>query len=202
MHISEGVLSPPVLIAGGAIAAFGTYMGIRRLDEEKLPRVGVMASALFMASLIRFPVGPSSVHLVLNGLAGLLLGWSAFPAFLVSLFLQAVLFQFGGLTTLGVSTVTMAGPAVVVYFLFRRGLTTNRAAIAFGATAAGLGVLLGALAVCGALVASGGGFLMAARGVLLLHVPVIVIESIVGGLCVGYLHKVRPEMLATERRHE
>ena len=37
-----------------------------------------------------------------------ILGWAAFPAFLVALFLQAVLFQFGGLTTLG-------GPAIEAY---------------------------------------------------------------------------------------
>ena len=36
------------------------------------------------------------LHLVLNGLMGLLLGWLAVPAILVALFLQALLFQFGG----------------------------------------------------------------------------------------------------------
>ena len=47
--------------------------------------------AIFVASLVHVPVGPSSMHLVLNGLLGLLLGWAAFPAILVGLLLQAVL---------------------------------------------------------------------------------------------------------------
>ena len=97
MHISEGVLSPPVLVAGAALTAAGVAMGLRKMDNEKIPRVAVLTAAFFVASLIRVPLGPSSVHLILNGLLGLVLGWAAFPAILVGLALQAILFQFGGL---------------------------------------------------------------------------------------------------------
>ncbi len=48
---------------------------------------------------------------------GLLLGWPAFPAILVGLFLQALLFQFGGLTVLGVNTFNVAVPAVLCFYL-------------------------------------------------------------------------------------
>jgi len=73
----------------------------------------------FVASLIHIPIGPSSAHLVLNGLVGVLLGWAAFPSIFVGLVLQALVFQFGGLTTLGVNTFAMAMPGVVVYFAFK-----------------------------------------------------------------------------------
>ena len=80
MHVSEGILDAPVLLAGAVVAAAGTAIGLRRLKAETVPRVGVMAAAFFVASLVHVPVGGSSVHLVLNGLAGLLLGWAVFPA--------------------------------------------------------------------------------------------------------------------------
>lgn len=46
---------------------------------ESIPKVGVLSSAFFVATLIHVPVGPSSIHLVLNGLMGVMLGWAAFP---------------------------------------------------------------------------------------------------------------------------
>ena len=36
MHISEGVLSGNVLIAGGALAAAGTAIGLKKLDYEQI----------------------------------------------------------------------------------------------------------------------------------------------------------------------
>jgi len=118
MHISEGILPPVLLAAGAAASAGGIALGLRAMDHERVPRVALLTSALFVASLIHVKVGPSSAHLVLNGLAGLILGWAIFPAFLVALLLQAVLFGFGGLTTLGVNTFDLALPGVVCYYLF------------------------------------------------------------------------------------
>ena len=47
------------------------------------------------------------MHLILNGLLGMLLGWAAFPSIFVALMLQAILFQYGGITVLGVNTFNM-----------------------------------------------------------------------------------------------
>ena len=97
MHISEGVLSGPVLLSGAALAAAGTAVGLRKLDYDRIAQAGVLSAAFFVASLIHVPIGPSSVHLLLNGIVGLLLGWGAFPAILVALVLQALFFQFAQL---------------------------------------------------------------------------------------------------------
>ena len=99
MHISEGVLSGPVLISGIAFAAAGTAIGLKKLDYERIPRAAILSASFFVASLIHVPVGPSSVHLILNGIVGLILGWGAFPVILVALTLQSMLFQFGGIPT-------------------------------------------------------------------------------------------------------
>ena len=85
MHISEGVLSAPVLLSGAALTAAGTAIGLKNLDYDHIAQVGILSATFFVASLIHVPIGPSSVHLLINGIVGLLLGWAAFPAILVGL---------------------------------------------------------------------------------------------------------------------
>ena len=125
MHISEGVLSAPVLLAGAGGSLAGITIGLKKMDAADVPRVAVLSAAFFVASLIHVPIGPANVHLILNGLAGLVLGWVAFPAIFVGLTLQALLFQYGGITTLGVNTWNMAFPAVVCYGFFARWVRTG-----------------------------------------------------------------------------
>lgn len=196
MHISEGVLSPAVLAGGAGLAAVGTAIGLKKLDYEAIPRVAILSAAFFVASLIHVPVGPVGLHLVLNGLMGMLLGWVAVPAILIALFLQALLFQFGGLTVLGVNTVTMAAPAVFCFYAYRGllrrpGTTGAVGAFACGATA----ILLSGLLVAVALITTGQAFLQVAELVLLAHIPIMIIEGIITLFIFFFLQKVRPEML-------
>lgn len=197
MHVSEGVLSAPVLIAGAAGAAAGTGIGLRKLDPERIPQVAVLAAAFFVASLVRVPLGPSSVHLVLNGLMGLLLGWAAFPAILVALLLQAVLFQYGGLTTLGVNAVIMALPAVAAFYAFGAGARSPRRRLpAVSSFLCGFTAVLGSnLLLAGALVTTDESFAAAAKLIIVAHLPVMIIEGLVTALCTKFIGKVRPEIL-------
>ncbi len=151
MHIADGILPTSVWAGGALLAAAGTALGLRTLDEWRIPRAAVMSSAFFVASLIHVPVGPGSVHLVLNGLIGLLLGWAAFPAILLALLLQAVMFGHGGFTTLGVNAVSMAAPAVAVHLLLGRRLRRAgpRAAAAIGFAAGAGAVALSCAIVVG-----------------------------------------------------
>jgi len=193
MHIAEGMLPLPVLVAGGALAAAGTYIGLRRLEPERIPAAGLVSAFLFVASLIHVPLPATSVHLVLNGLAGILFGWAVFPMFLVVLFLQAILFSFGGLTTLGVNTANMALPGVVCYMLLRRAVAAGGRAGAVAAFAAGSVSILLAAAMTGlCLLAIGKEF--AAVG-FLAHVPVMVTEGLICVFVTAFLRKVRPELL-------
>ena len=59
MHISEGVLSGPVLISGIALAAAGTAIGLKILDYDRIPRAAILSASFFVASLIHVPIGPS-----------------------------------------------------------------------------------------------------------------------------------------------
>ena len=196
MHISEGILSGPVLVSGGVLAAAGTAVELKKLDYDRIARAGILSAAFFVASLIHVPIGPANAHLILNGLVGLLLGWAAFPAILVALVLQAMLFQFGGITALGVNTIIMALPAVICYlvfspFLHKRPLVALSAAFACGF----LSVLLGVVVLGLALIFTEENFFEVSAIVMAGHIPVMIIEGVITAVCVAFMKKVHPEML-------
>lgn len=196
MHISEGILSGPVLLSGAALAATGTAIGLKTLDYEKIAKVGMLSAAFFVASLIHVPIGPSNAHLILNGLVGLLLGWPAFPAILVALTLQGAFFQFGGITTLGVNTVIMALPAIISYLIFGRFLhASQRTATAAAFAGGALAVLMAGIMVGLALIFTEENFLNVSALIIAAHIPVMVIEGIITAVCVGFLKRVKPDML-------
>lgn len=196
MHIVDGALSNPVVIGGAVLAAGGVAMGLRALTLERIPAAGVLSASFFVASLIHVPIGPSSVHLILNGLAGLVLGWAAFPALFVGLLLQAVFFGFGGLTVLGVNALNIALPSVLAGLLF--GPMIRRGSPLSAAVWAGLG---GAFAIVGttamvatALALSGEEFIAAAHLVFVAHIPIMVIEGFLTGFAVLLARRVKPEL--------
>ena len=196
MHISEGILSAPVLIGGGALTVIGTAVGLAKTKTDDIPKVAILSSAFFVASLIHIPFGGTSVHLLLNGLLGILLGWAAVPAILIALLLQAILFQYGGLSSLGANTVIMALPAVLCYYIFRNPIRRNNkfaypAAFLCGAAAIAMSaVLLGVT-----LALSGREFIEIAVLAVITHIPVMIVEGIITAICISFLRKVKPEML-------
>lgn len=198
MHVSEGVLSAPLLIGGAAFAAAGTAIGLRRMDYDHIVRVGLLTATFYLASLIHVPVplSPTSAHLILNGLLGLLLGWAAVPAILIALLLQAVMFQFGGLTALGVNTVIMAAPALICSLIFTPWLRRADPFPAFAAFSCGaLAVLLGALLLGLTLALNGEPFYEAAQVAVVAHIPIMILEGLVTMFVIGFLLKVKPELL-------
>jgi cobalt/nickel transport system permease protein len=203
MHISDGVLSETLtgqaILAGGTLLALaGTAVGLRKIDYEQVPRVAVLTSAFFVASLIHVKVGPTSVHLILNGLVGVMLGWAAFPALLIGLFLQAIFFGHGGITTLGLNTANFAFPARLSYLLFNGALRrarSKRLALTLGFAAGAIALTAAALLVTAELIFTGEEFEALAQGVFLAHLPIAVIEGLVTAAAVAFLQQVRPELL-------
>jgi cobalt/nickel transport system permease protein len=196
MHISEGILTWPVLASAAGAAAAATAVGFRQLDHEAIPKTGILSAAFFVASLIHVPVGPSNAHLVLNGLLGLMLGWAAFPAILVALVLQAVFFQYGGITTLGVNALIMALPAVICHHLFRPFIKGRQTVfLAAGFVCGALSVFLSGVLMGAVLVFSRENFFEVALLAVSAHIPVMIIEGLVTMFCVGFLKKVQPLLL-------
>lgn len=196
MHISEGVLSGQVLIAGAAIAVAGTGIGLKKIDYDKIVHVAILASAFFVASLIHINIGPASVHLILNGILGLLLGFAAIPAILTALLLQSVLFQYGGLTALGVNVVIMAVPAVLVHYLFLPLLgKSSKLNFTAGFLAGLFSILLSSLLLGAALWFTDKNFFQTSFAIIMTYIPVMLIEGVVTGFCVTFLLKVYPEII-------
>jgi len=198
VHISDGVLPPAMLAAGFLIALTLLVFSMRNIRIEEIPKVSLITAALFVASLVHFPIGPTSVHLIMNGLAGILLGRRAFIGVFVALTLQAVFFQHGGLSVLGVNAFNIGVPALLAWQLFekRRGLESPHLEAVFGALAGGLAVLTSVLLVSLELLALGEAFNEISLLVIGAHLPVIIIEALVVGAAAGFLLKVKPEMLA------
>lgn len=118
VHIADGVLTLPWLVGGFVGAAVLAVFASWKLREEELPRVALLTAAFFVASSIHVQMGPSSAHLLLNGLLGVVLGRRAPLAVLVGVSLQRFLLQHGGASTIGVNTCTMAVPALLAWGLY------------------------------------------------------------------------------------
>lgn len=197
-HIPDGVLSMPVLVGGAGVAVGAVALGLRRISDRDIPRVAILASGFFALSLFALPVGPSSVHLLLGGLMGIVLGPAIFPAVCVALLLQAVMFGFGGLTTLGVNIVNIALPGAMVGMLVQPLIA--RATPAGAAVIAGLAsaacVACTGLLVAAALSLSSTDYSLSARVMMATYLPLMVVEGLVGGFCISFVKRVKPELLA------
>ncbi len=212
MHISDGILPAQVSIGGYAIAGLATWYSLRQINKhnnptEGVPKAALLTAAFFVASSIHIPIPPASVHLVLNGLLGAVLGYYAFPAILIGLLFQAVMFGHGGLTTLGINAVIMGIPALIAAQVFRwrhrlgHRLKPTVALSLFGFLAGATGLGLAALLFFALILTNiPSGFdvqaeKMAIVGLILAHVPLMGIEGILTAMMVSFLQRVKPELL-------
>lgn len=196
MHISDGVLPVSVAIGGYVASAGLTIWSARRARSEEMPKLAVMTAAFFVASLIHIPFGPTSVHLIVPGLAGAILGPTAFLSIGLGLLLQSLLFQFGGLTALGANALMMGLPALGCGWFFQqfKGSTPSRQAFVGGMAGAG-GTVMAAILLAVLLATGGEDFFGVAKIALAAHIPVIVVEGAVSALTIGFLARVKPSLL-------
>ncbi|MBC8446404.1 MAG: cobalt transporter CbiM [Chloroflexi bacterium] len=210
MHIPDGILPTAVCVGGYATAGAATWYSLRKIGQEENPQEGIpkaslLTAAFFVASWIHVPVPPTSVHLVLNGLLGAVLGYYAFPAILIGLFFQAVMFQHGGLTTLGVNAAIMGLPALLAYHVFRLrrvfGKESRVWSGVFGFLAGAGGLGISALFSLALLITSIPAHLdveaerASIYALSLAHVPLMALEGVFTALVVLFLQRVKPELL-------
>ncbi|ATU07564.1 cobalt transporter CbiM [Methanohalophilus portucalensis] len=200
MHISDGILSTTAISGGWVvtivIAILSFWWRYREVDVvEEIPKFSVMTAAFFVASLIHIPLGPTSVHLIFNGLVGVILGPLAYVAMLVGLTLQAFLFQHGGVTTIGVNTMNVGIPALLCFYIFKKGVDYGLSEKIIGGISGGLAVFFTTILLSISLLTTGEEFLGVAGVAAAAHLPVMIIEGIVTASVVTYLAKVKPELL-------
>ena len=238
MHVADGLLPAPLCIGGYALGGLTLWWTLRQsqrqsrrqgrsLQSENTPtaitdappnaqrefqrniaRAALLTAAFFVASSIRIPIPPASVHFVLVGLLGALLGPLAFPSVVVGLTLQALLVGHGGLTVLGVNAVVLGWPAIAAGILFRQcqlwsspWLGRSRSNVAggflagFGGTALVV-VLFFGLVLWGITPDLNADVEQAAAwGVVIAHLPLVLLEACLTAAIIGFCQRVYPQLL-------
>lgn len=212
MHIPDGILPVQVTAAGYAATTAITWYSLRKISQREnprqdIPKASLMTAAFFVVSVIHIPIPPTSIHLILNGLMGIMLGYYAFPAILIGLFFQAVMFGHGGLTTLGVNTIIMGLPAITAAYIFRLRRIGNKESTKKNGF---LGFLSGTIAI-GLSLAIFVAILFtglpndldveieqaAIVSLSIAHIPLMFIEGIITAFIITFLQRVRPTILSS-----
>ena len=210
MHIPDGFLPPNVCLAGYALTGGVTWYSLREIDRDRsiganIPKASLLTAAFFVASLIHIPIPPTSVHLIFNGLMGVVLGFYAFPAILIGLFFQAVMFQHGGMSTLGVNAIILGLPALMAHVIFKqRHRTTESKAVVTKVLSfvAGMGALLMSASMFAVLLVthiSPDMDVNAERTAILISLGSYAIQAAIEGvfcvMLVSFLEQVKPELI-------
>lgn len=209
MHVPDGFLDAPTSVATGVVAVAGVALALRRsrgdLDDRVAPLAGLVATFVFAAQMLNFPVAAgTSGHLLGGALAAVLVGpWTATLCITVVLLVQALVFADGGLTALGTNVTLMALVGVWVgwraFTLVRRVLPSRAGSVP---VAAAVGALLSvpvAAAVFAALFLVGGtapveaGTLFGAM--IAWHVVIGIGEAVITFLVVSAVMSVRPDLV-------
>ncbi|MCT7974993.1 cobalt transporter CbiM [Laspinema olomoucense] len=212
MHIPDGILPASLCIASYGATGAATWYSLRQINRDRnphaqIPKASLLTAAFFVASWIHIPVPPVSVHLILNGLLGTVLGYYAFPAILIGLFFQAIMFGHGGLTTLGVNAIMMGIPALIAYQIFQmrhwfKHRWENITLSLFAFLAGGIGLGLAAAIFFILIITTIPGELdvtterNAIYGLMLAHIPLMLIEGLFTAMLVIFLNRVKPELIS------
>ena len=214
MHVPDGFLDAPTSVATAGVAVVGVGLALRgarrELDELTTPLAGLVASFVFAAQMLNFPVGAgTSGHLLGGALAAALVGpWTGVLCLATVLLVQAFLFADGGITALGTNITLMGIVGVGVGWLVLRGLQAvlpRRTSLVapLSAVAAFVSVPVAALAFVG-LYAVGGAAPVPldtlTTAMLGWHVLIGIGEAAITGLVVGSVVAVRPDLVHGARR--
>ena len=202
VHISDGVLAPATLAIGFAVAGLLLIPALWRVRDEEVPRIALLTAAFFVSSSIHVRIGPTSAHLILNALVGVVLGRRAPLAIAVGLVLQAVLLGHGGYSTLGVNTTAISLPALGAHAVFPtlagRRPSRTRAMLAGGLT--GWATVVATAGINAAVLIIGGieDWRIIAATMFGAYMALAVVEGLILGLTTGFLVRVKPELLGLQ----
>ena len=212
MHLAEGILPLDQALAWSVVAIPAMVWSIR---GEQRARLGDAASSVIMAGVtsllfaatllpLPVPVVGATSHICLTPVLALVVGVRriVWPTFFV-LLLQAVFFAHGGLTTLGVNTLTLGllGPVatVALYALLRRLGAGGTLGLGLACGVGGLCVYVVDALVLAAALSEVAAPLTTFTGVLLgfapVQVPLAVLEAVASVGIVRLLATRRPDLL-------
>ncbi len=190
MHIADGILPLEITIPANVIAISLVYAGGRNLKSDEVPRMGIFAAALFIVSLIQFPLGGTSIHLGLYGLAGIIFGLRTIPIIFVDLLFQSLIFQHGGLLTIGTNTLTMSSGALIARFIW---IHIKRYKPLAGFLCGFFGIIIPALLMSLLFIMVDYGKGMAF--ILAIYIPAALVEGFITSFIPTYFKKTKPELI-------
>ena len=206
MHIPDGFLAtntwlPTWIISIGAIG-FCLRKTSQILKDRMVPLMGVVAAFIFAAQMVNFPViGGTSGHLLGAVLAVVLLGpCPGAIVIAVVLAAQCFIFQDGGITALGANILNMSFVGAMGGYLvynFIRKLIKNNNGILIAAAIAGWFSVVMAAAMCAAELAFSGTWSLSLvlPAMIGIHALIGIGEAIITCLVVGFVLKVRPDLV-------
>ena len=118
MHISEGILNKDIILISSGLALLACIYSYKNFKSEESVKSSILSAIFFFSSFIHIPFGIFSIHLILNGIVGAMLGLSCFVPISIALIFQALLFGFGGFSVLGINILIMSSGALFAYFIF------------------------------------------------------------------------------------
>ncbi len=190
MHIADGILPVEISLTADVVAIGLVYAAGRKLEAEEIPRMGIFSAALFIISLIHFPLGATSIHLGLYGMAGLIFGLRAVPIIFVTLLFQTLIFQHGGLLAVGLNALFMSSGAVAAWAIWKIPKIPKQIK---SFLCGFLGIIVPALLISLLFVLAqyGKGFAF----LLTIYIPAAVLEGLLTVVIYNFFHKVKPELL-------
>lgn len=209
MHIPDGVLSPTVSMATGAISIGAVGFTLRKLNDSlasrTVPMTGMMAAVIFAGQMVNFPVGGTSGHLVGGVLASTVLGpWAGCLALAIVLIVQCLLFADGGILALGsnilhMGVVASGGGYAVMSFVRARFHDSKKGVLVGSILAAWLSVMAGAALFCIEFFLSQRGLGYDFRNLFALmvsaHAVIGIGEALITGAAIAVVLNQRPDLL-------
>lgn len=206
MHIPDGFLSVNIWIPTWLISIGGISYCLKRtaqiLKDRMVPLMGVMSAFVFAGQMLNFPVmGGTSGHLLGGVLAAILLGpFAGAIVISVVLIVQCLIFQDGGLTSLGANIFNMSFVGAMggyfIYNIIRKITGGNKGIIVSTAIASWFSVVAAASFCAIELVISGTSPLRVALPAMAgVHALIGVGEAIITCLVIGFVLRVRPDLI-------
>jgi cobalt/nickel transport system permease protein len=190
MHISDGIISTPVCVAAHAASMGLIYLSGRKTAADEVPGMGMTGAALFVVSLIQFPLAGTSVHPGMLGLTGIILGKRSFPVVFTVLLFQSLIFQHGGLLTLGLNSLNLGAGAFLAWIIWRISIVPESARALLAGFA---GVMIPATLMLSEFLISG--YDASVFLLLLIYALTATIEAAVTLAAVKFFRKVKPDII-------
>lgn len=125
MHMADALVSAPVALTAGVVAAALIVVASRKVTKierpDLVPLMGVMGAFVFAAQMINFtiPGTGSSGHIIGGVLLAALLGpWAAFITLASVLIIQCLVFADGGMMALGCNLINMGAVSCLLAYPF------------------------------------------------------------------------------------